>query len=312
MKFSVVIPAYKKKFLKVCIESILGQTYKNFELIIVNDASPEDLDSVIDLFSDPRIFYYKNTKNCGAIDVVDNWNICLKYATGDYLICMGDDDMLAPQCLDEYARLIDKYPNVDLFHSRVKQIDEMGNFVKLTDSRNEWESVLSMIWYRMIYRQQYIGDYLFRISTLREKGGFYKLPYAWASDDITAYIIAKDNGVVHTDYPLFYYRINSQTISSTGKTEVKMQALLKTDDWYKCFVENYKVSNEIDKYLKLMIEKELARYSNRQKTLLISYDLNRSLFRIFRWIRLKKEYSIPISVLIYAFVVFIKNNKRTI
>ena len=65
MKFSVTIPAYKARFLKECIESILAQTYKDFELIIVNDASPEDLTSIVKSFNDPRIRYYINELWCG-------------------------------------------------------------------------------------------------------------------------------------------------------------------------------------------------------------------------------------------------------
>ncbi|MBQ8672678.1 MAG: glycosyltransferase, partial [Bacteroides sp.] len=47
MKFSITIPAYKRTYLQECIDSILAQTYTDFELIIVNDASPEDLDSIV-------------------------------------------------------------------------------------------------------------------------------------------------------------------------------------------------------------------------------------------------------------------------
>lgn len=77
MKFSILLPAYKKKYLYECIESCLAQTYSDFEIIIVDDASPEDLKAVVGQFSDIRIRYYRNEKNCGALHVVDNWNICL-------------------------------------------------------------------------------------------------------------------------------------------------------------------------------------------------------------------------------------------
>ena len=108
IKFSVTIPAYKDKYLKEAIDSVLAQTYSNLEVIIVNDASPNNLDIIIAQYSDPRIRYYKNDKNCGAKDVVDNWNICLSYATGEYLICMGDDDRLRVNCLEEYKLLYNK------------------------------------------------------------------------------------------------------------------------------------------------------------------------------------------------------------
>lgn len=57
IKFSVTVPAYKPQYLVECIDSILAQTYKNFELIIVNDASPQDLDSIVSKYDDPRIRY---------------------------------------------------------------------------------------------------------------------------------------------------------------------------------------------------------------------------------------------------------------
>ena len=60
MKYSFVLPAYKAHFLSQAVDSILSQTYTEFELIIVNDASPEDLDSIVESYSDSRIRYYKN------------------------------------------------------------------------------------------------------------------------------------------------------------------------------------------------------------------------------------------------------------
>lgn len=95
MKFSITIPTYKSRYLKEAIESVVSQTYTDWELIIVDDCSPEDLPSIVQPFlTDSRIRFYRNEKNCGAVNVVDNWNICLGYCTGDYVICMGDDDRL--------------------------------------------------------------------------------------------------------------------------------------------------------------------------------------------------------------------------
>lgn len=217
MKFSITIPAYKQKYLYEAIESCLAQTYKDFELIIVDDASPEDLKSVVDRFQDSRIRYYRNEKNCGALHVVDNWNICLGYTKGDYVVCMGDDDRLLPNCLEEYSKLIDKYPDLDIYHGMTEIIDENGNVTNMQEARPEREGMYSMISGRLRNsRLQYIGDWLFRRTALEQLNGYVNMPMAWGSDDLTAYTIAKNKGVANTQMPVFQYRISSLTISNSG------------------------------------------------------------------------------------------------
>ena len=84
IKFSVTVPDYKAQFLSECIDSMLAQTYKNFELIIVNDASPQDLDSIVSKYNDPRIRYYKNKVGFGAEHVVGNCNKRLECTKNEY------------------------------------------------------------------------------------------------------------------------------------------------------------------------------------------------------------------------------------
>ena len=146
--FTIAIPAFKSKFLGEAIESCLSQTYGNFEVVIVDDASPEDLKSVVDGYHDDRIRFYRNEKNCGAVDVVDNWNICLSHAKGDYIICMGDDDRLLPCCLKEYLKLMEKYPGLGVYHAWTEIIDEESVMFDLQQPRPEWESALSVAWNR--------------------------------------------------------------------------------------------------------------------------------------------------------------------
>jgi glycosyltransferase involved in cell wall biosynthesis len=227
VKFSITIPTYKSHYLKEAIGSVVGQTYADWELIIVDDCSPEDLRFIVEPFlSDSRIRYYRNEKNCGAVNVVDNWNICLGYCTGDYVICMGDDDRLLPCCLAEYQQLIQKHPGLNVYHTRTEIIDEEGVVTDLQEPRPEWESVLSLIWNRWDHRnKQYIGDFCYDTAYLKNAGGYYKLPLAWGSDDITATLAAKENGIANTQTFGFQYRDNASTITrSTQNIQVKIQA----------------------------------------------------------------------------------------
>lgn len=242
MKFSVTIPAFKAQFLTEAIESVVSQTYPDWELIIVDDCSPEDLKSIVlPYLNDERIRYYRNEKNCGAVDVVDNWNICLSHCTGDYVICMGDDDRLLPCCLEEYRQLIGKYPQLNVYHGWSQIINEQGDVILMQAPRPEWESALSFIWNRWYRRRnQYIGDFCYLTSYLKTTGGYQKYPLAWGTDDITAALAAQDMGIANTQVFCFQYRQNGLTItSSAGNAAVKLEAILSQYNWYVHFINSF-------------------------------------------------------------------------
>lgn len=310
IKFSILVPAFKARFLAECIDSILSQTYTNFELIIVNDASPENLGEIVSSYNDSRIQYYVNEKNCGAVNVVDNWNKCLSYANGDYVICMGDDDCLIECCLSEYAKLMEKYKDLGIYHAWTEVIDEHSEFLTMQQPRPEWESCLSLLWNRWNGRnRQYIGDFCFKRELLIKNGGFMKLPLAWASDDISAVIAAKRGGIANTQVPCFKYRQNRQTISSTGNVDIKMDAILAEKEWYENFIKEYShdmssnvprkaISIEL-KYLK-SVESEIEQHFNEKYRLHLQADMRDSLFRIFHWMKKKHKYGISLERVLYA------------
>lgn len=305
MKFSVTIPAYKARFLKECIESILSQTYKDFELIIVNDASPEDLTSIVKSFDDPRIRYYVNEKNCGAINVVDNWNKCLDYATGEYIICMGDDDKLLPNCLEEYVKLINKYPNLNIYHAWTEIIDENSNAIEIQEGRPEREGVYSMIWSRWNGRIQFIGDFLFNRKILKDNGGFYKLPLAWSSDDISTFIAAKDTGIANMQTLGFQYRSTTETISrSNDNFKYKLLANIQEEEWYRLFLKNVpKHTNKVEYIFWEMLVKHLSRRMMKVRIYTISRNMaNNGLYRVFDYFVKRKEYRLNFPMIGYAFI----------
>ena len=87
---SVALPVVKTKFLKFAIDSILNQSFNDFELIIVNNGSPEDVDGILKNYSDGKIRYIKHEK---MLPIIENWNKCLSYAKGEYFVLFSDDDI---------------------------------------------------------------------------------------------------------------------------------------------------------------------------------------------------------------------------
>ena len=308
MKFSVTIPAYKAKYLKECIDSILSQTYTDFELIIVNDASTEDLDSIVSSYTDNRIHYFKNEKNCGAVNVVDNWNKCLSYASGDYIICMGDDDRLCPNCLEEYVKLIERHPGLHIYHAWTEIIDENSKIVRIQEARPEREGVYSMMWCRWLSRIQFIGDFLFDRKQLLKNGGFYKLPLAWTSDDISTYIAAQKTGIANMQVPGFQYRVNSQTISKTGNIGIKLKATIQEENWYKEFLTLEQTETNLPEaiYRQMLIER-LPRMMAKKRVYTIASDMaNNGLCKAFSYWKKRNEYHLNTKLIAYAMIEALK------
>ena len=291
--FSILIPAYKNYFLKECIDSILDQTYNCFEIIIVDDASPYNIFSIISQYDDKRIRYYRNKEGFGAFDVVGNWNKCLSYASGDYVICMGDDDKLAPNCLEDYLSLIIKYPQLQVYHTRTLIIDENSNVIRIQEQRPEYESGYSLLWHRWNGRLwQYIGDFLYKRQSLLDNGGFYKLPFAWASDDISAVRAALQGGIANTVRPGFLYRVNSQTISLSTNERLKAVATIEEKKWFSKVLLSANPTDDVDMLLLSSLKRNIDNHYREKFLLNFRNDVSLSLLRVGYWYKMRKQYDL--------------------
>ena len=139
-KVSIGIPAYKPEFLEEAIASVLAQTFEDWELIVVDDCSPGDIQGVVSKFTDPRIRYYRNEKNLGAEDPSYNWDKCVSYAQGEYFCLLCDDDLYHPTFLEEMLKLTDQFPDCNVFRARGQRMDANGNLLSKYPSSPLWES----------------------------------------------------------------------------------------------------------------------------------------------------------------------------
>ncbi|MGN0090790.1 MAG: glycosyltransferase family 2 protein [Alloprevotella sp.] len=259
MFFSILIPAYKTDFLYEAIESCLKQTYQDYEIIVVDDCSPEDIKGIVAQFDSEKIRYFRNSSNCGAIDVVDNWNRCLEYARGEYVICMGDDDCLFSNCLSEYVALIEKYPHLDVYHGRTEIIDEHSELKSLQESRPEWESAYSVLYHQCQFRRrQFLGDLLFKTEMLRKNGGFYKLALGVYSDNISGLMAACTHGVANTQKIVFRYRDSNLSLSRNPQPRILADSINTAYHWYSDFLET-EPQHENDRKFRTLLCKGVLR-----------------------------------------------------
>jgi len=109
---TVAIPTYNRSALvKGCVESALAQTYRNIEVMVSDNASPDDTVAVLRSISDKRVRVLTSTENVGAIA---NHAKCLREAKGDYLVLVSDDNVLDSKFLEKCARLIRQEPGLPI------------------------------------------------------------------------------------------------------------------------------------------------------------------------------------------------------
>lgn len=223
---SIGIPAYKTAYLARAIDSCLGQTYGNLEVVIVNDCSPHDVGGIVGGYDDPRIRYFKNDHNLGASDPGYNWNECLRRARGEFFCLLCDDDMYEPTFVEELLGLSRRYPGCNVFHSSVKVVDAAGRVIQHFPKMPEWESCASYIVGRAkVRRKQTISEWMLRRSHAVGLGGYANIPLAWGSDYISMMRFSAEGGIASTDEELAVFSRNDHniTMQRQGQCETKVR-----------------------------------------------------------------------------------------
>lgn len=271
IKYSFVLPAYKTRFFKEAIDSILAQTYTDFELIIVNDASPGDMDSIVKSYNDPRIRYYINEQNIGGKDLVAQWNRCLEYAKGEYVILASDDDVYSSLYLEKMDELVCKYPEVNIFRPLTQLVDGNDVVIRSFNTKHVLDKeceCMTQVKYLYILMRGLIGSgiahYVFRRTELMRIGGFFKLPSAWGSDDVTAVTMA-ENGIAVYPEVLFSFRSSGINItcrkSSVKDLHDKLSSYKIYEKWLEKTIDSLGVVCDIDEqYYKYVKENYKKRY----------------------------------------------------
>lgn len=123
-KVAVIMPVYNgAKYVRQAIESVLRQTFTDWQLIIVNDASTDDTEKILESFKDNRIKIVKNEKNLGS---VASRNIALKECRSEYIAILDADDISEPTRFEKQVNFLNSHPDFGLVGSWTKIIGENG------------------------------------------------------------------------------------------------------------------------------------------------------------------------------------------
>lgn len=123
-KISCIMPAYNAgKYLKVAIDSILNQTFKDFELIIINDGSSDNTEDIILSYDDSRIVYIKNERN---LKLMKTLNKGIDKAKGEFISRMDSDDQAHPSLFERELQEFEKHPDAGIVNILTNHMSEDG------------------------------------------------------------------------------------------------------------------------------------------------------------------------------------------
>lgn len=218
---AVIVPMYNAaSFLKATVESILAQTYKNFELLLIDDCSTDNTLDIAYTLTDPRVRVIKNEQNRGA-GVTRNKGIESTKST--YLAFCDADDIMAPSRLEQQFKFMEQHPDIDICGSYVKLINEKGNVIgKYTFPIKHDEIAVSMF-LRCAFQQStaFIRSSRFEESNLRYKENHFAEDF-----DLWVNAIKKLKFHILPQF-LIYYKISDSQLS-TASWERQRQDALRT------------------------------------------------------------------------------------
>jgi len=201
---SVVIPCYKYgKYLNQCIDSVLGQTYLNVEVIVVNDKSPDDTSAIVRNYSGVNLIEHEVNKGLAA-----SRNTGVRAARGEYVLCLDADDYLAPECIE---KCVWEMAHCDVVCPGQQCFEGGHDFWP----RDEFCFTLK----DFLANNQIHCASLFRKSFWEKIGGFdesMKLGF----EDWSGWISMVEKGarIRAVNQPLFWYRVHADSMQRTVTT----------------------------------------------------------------------------------------------
>jgi glycosyltransferase involved in cell wall biosynthesis len=145
-KISVLMPVYNaEKYLREAMDSILNQTFKDFEFIIINDASVDSSKNIILSYNDKRIRYFENDNNLG---VARTLNRGLKLAKSDLIARMDADDISFPNRLEMQYKMMERDKEIAVLASIFDVVDECGKFLYTEKYANSPEEIYYTLRFR--------------------------------------------------------------------------------------------------------------------------------------------------------------------
>ena len=235
VKVSVLMPVYntEEKYLRDAMESILNQSFKNFEFLIYDDGSTNNASEIIKSYKDKRIQYISNPQNLGLIKTLNNG---LSIAKGEYIARMDSDDISLPTRIEKQVAFMDNNPTVGICGTAIEFFPD-NRELKFP----EYPKVLDLLFGSILAHPSVI----FRKSEIEKYKWHYDERYIHCEDFALWSQAIRQTSIYNLQEVLLKYRWHGKNISVLRAEEQKNTAEEIKKEILKTFISNEEQINQI-------------------------------------------------------------------
>ncbi len=231
---AIIIPAYKATYLREALTSLAAQTDRSFRVYIGDDASPENLRAVVEVFADRMdLRYTRFDDNAGGRSLVEQWNRCVRLSSEPWVWLFSDDDTADPGCVEAW-RNATAGGRSDVFRFNTRTIDAIGAVTRENPMHPAHESGFDFAVQRVSGGRLSFGcEYIFARAAFDLNDGFVDYPLAWCSDDASWIAFSRRRGIATIEGPRVNWRYSGDNLSSVSPATraAKREALLRHAEW---------------------------------------------------------------------------------
>lgn len=209
------MPVYKtSQYLREAMDSMLSQTFTDFELIVLNDCSPDDAEEILNEYTDARIVRYLGGKNVGLANVL---NVGMQMARGKYIARMDSDDLSTPNRLKVQVDYLEQHPDIDLCSCGMKLFGAKdGKWIRESDP--DMVRISALFFSPILHASS-----IWRKEVFEKVGLHFEQEMVPAEDyDLWCRALAKGLRMVNIPDCMYLYRIHpNQATENTHRTCLK-------------------------------------------------------------------------------------------
>lgn len=253
-KISIVLPTYNgERWLALSIQSVINQTFKDWELIIVNDCSTDSTLQIAQSFTkkDKRIVVINNEVNK---KLPASLNVGFAQAKGTYLTWTSDDNLYKKDALEKLASYLDAHPQTDMVSMNEDIINEDGDIVKIFDNSYKYKRCAAAL-----MNNCNVGAAFMYRKSIADVIGKYDENTFCAEDYDYWCRIALAGNIDYTSDNIYQYRCSSISLSATKKQQVKEKTRYIKEKYAKQFFEKYNYTKNDKKLFLLNFDKKAFR-----------------------------------------------------